>query len=202
MSDSEPFDSEPSDSEPRVLCEVGGLVIAENGPRVLVVDRGNGSPAALAFVVGVIAVVFGGFGALSLAAIGTGHDAGPRAGLSGALLAAGVAAAALSAVMLRRIRRNRSVPLSGYRPVAVFDRAARTFFDGDGRAVAPLDSVTFHRRIQLGSSSPKLVAHTPAGVYVLLRGSPFTGGLGDLDTVLTQAVHGYPPKSRYSPVSV
>jgi hypothetical protein len=44
--------------------------------------------------------------------------------------------------------------------------------------------------MQMGSSSLKLVAQTPAGVYVLLRGNPFTGGLGDLDTVLTSAVHG------------
>jgi hypothetical protein len=32
------------------------------------------------------------------------------------------------------------------------------------------------------------VAETPSGAYVLLRGNPFTGGLGDLDTVLTAAV--------------
>jgi len=44
--------------------------------------------------------------------------------------------------------------------------------------------------MQLGSSSPKLVAQTPGGTYVLLRGNPLTGGLGDLDAVLTTAVHG------------
>jgi len=44
-------------------------VIAEDGPRVLVVDRGNGPPAVLAFVAGVVALVFGGFGAVSLAAV-------------------------------------------------------------------------------------------------------------------------------------
>jgi hypothetical protein len=37
--------------------------------------------------------------------------------------------------------------------------------------------------MQLGSSSPKLVAQTPGGTYVLLRGNPFTGGLSDLDAV-------------------
>ena len=165
-------------------------MIAEDGPRVLVVDRGNGSPAILAFVAGVVALVFGGFGAVSLAAVGTGHGAGHPMGLYVALLAVGVAAATVTVATVRRIRRTRSVPVTGYRPVAVFDRAARIYFDGDGRAVAPLDSVTFHRRMQMGSSSLKLVAQTPAGVYVLLRGNPFTGGLGDLDTVLTSAVHG------------
>jgi hypothetical protein len=90
--------------------------------------------------------------------------------------------------VVRRLRRRQSIPVGHYRPVAVFDRAARVYRDADGHVVAPLDTVTFHRRMQLGSSSAKLVAETPSGAYVLLRGNPFTGGLGDLDTVLAAAI--------------
>ena len=176
--------------EPRILREVGGLVVAEAGPLVLIVDRGNGPPAILAFVASVLALVFGGFGAVTLAAVAAGHDTDLPVGLSAGLLAGGLAAASLAVATVRRIRRTRRVPVSGFRPVAVFDRAARVYLDGDGRAVAPLDAVSFQRRMQIGSSSPKLVATTPTGTYVLLRGNPFTGGLGDLDTVLTTAVHG------------
>ncbi len=176
--------------EPRILREVGGLVIAEAGPLVLVVDRGNGPPAILAFVAGVLALVFGGFGAVTLAAVAAGHDTICRSGCR--------PGCSQSAWRQRLSRWRRSVasavrersPVSGFRPVAVFDRAARVYLDGDGRAVAPLDAVTFQRRMQIGSSSPKLVAQTPTGSHVLLRGNPFTGGLGDLDTVLTTAVHG------------
>ena len=92
-----------SAGEPRVLGEVGGLVVAERGALVLVVDRRSGPPAVLAFVAGVVALVFGGFGAVSLMVIA-----------------------------------------NGTRP------------------------------------------------HVLLRGNPFTGGLGDLDIVLTSAVHAPP----------
>ena len=166
---------------PRILREVGGLVIAEDGALVIVVDRGNGPSAVLAFVTGVVALVFGGFGAVSLATI-------EPAWLGALFIAVGVTAAALTAVTVRRIRRTRSLPISHYRPVAVFDRAAGVYRDGDGQVVAPLNAVTFHRRMQIGSSSPKLVAQTPAGDYVLLRGNPFTGGLGDLDAVLTAAL--------------
>ncbi len=56
---------------PRILREVGGLVIAGDGPLVLVVDRGNGPPVVLAFVTGVVALVFGGFGAVSLVELGS-----------------------------------------------------------------------------------------------------------------------------------
>jgi hypothetical protein len=168
---------------PRVIREVGGLVIAEDGPLVLVVDRRNGPPAVLAFVSGIVALVFGGFGVVSLVAM-------RPLWLGIAFIAVGVGAAAIVAVTVRHIRHTRSLPVSHYRPVAVFDRAARVFRDRDGTVVAPLDGVTFGRRIQIGSSSPKLVAQTPAGAYVLLRGNPLTGGLGDLDKVLTAAVGG------------
>lgn len=181
-----------SAGEPRVLGEVGGLVVAEQGALVLVVDRRSGPPAVLAFVAGVIALVFGGFGAVSLTAVATGHAADLPVGLCAALLAVGLAAAAVATATVRRIRRSRLIPVSSYRPVAVFDRASRLYLDADGRVLAPLDVVTFHRRMQLGSSSAALVAQTPTGSHVLLRGNPFTGGLGDLDTVLTSAVHGPP----------
>ena len=166
---------------PRILREVGGLVIAEDGPLVIVVDRGNGPPAVLAFVTGLVAVVVGGFGVVTLVA-----DPGY---LGAAFLAAGVVAAAVTWAVVRHIRRRRTIPVESYRPVAVFDRAARVMRDADGQVVAPLDAVTFSRRMQIGSSSPKLVADTPSGGYVLLRGNPFTGGLGDLDAVLSAAVH-------------
>lgn len=165
----------------RILREVGGLVIADDGPLVIVVDRGNGPRAVLAFVTGVVALVFGGFGVVSLAA------AGP-VWLGVAFIAVGAVAATVTAAVVRRIRHSRSIPLSDYRPVAVFDRAARTFSDADGRVVAPLDRVSFSRQMQIGSSSPKLVAQTPSGTYELLRGNPFTGGLGDLDIALANAV--------------
>ena len=74
---------------PRILGEVGGLVIAEDGPRVLVVDRGNGPLAIVAFVTGVVAMVFGGFGTLTLFTAAAGHGAGLPLGLCIAMLAIG-----------------------------------------------------------------------------------------------------------------
>ncbi len=179
-------------AEPHVLREVGGLVIAEDGPLVLVVDRGNGPPAILAFVAAVLALVFGGFGLAALTAIAIGRGAGLPVPVCATLLGVGVAAGAIALTTVRHIRRTRSVPLRDYRPVAVFDRAAAVYLDRDGHVLGPLGAVTFQRRMQLGSSSPKLVAQTPTGTYVLLRGNPFTGGLRDLDAVLTTAVHGGP----------
>jgi hypothetical protein len=51
-----------------------------------------------------------------------------------------------------------------------------------------LDQVRFARKLQVGSSSPKLVAVTPGGTKVLRRGNPFDGGVGNVDEVLTAVV--------------
>ena len=44
------------------------------------------------------------------------------------------------------------------------------------------------RKLQIVSSSPKLVAITPGGTHVLKRGNPFEGRVGNVDEVLSAAV--------------
>jgi hypothetical protein len=177
-------------AQPHILAEVGGVAVAEHGPLVVVVDRGTGPLATVAFVLGVMALVFGvfgGFGAATLALTATGGTALPWR-LSAIFLLVGLGFAGAGLGIVGRIRSARARPLSGYRPVATFDRARRLYLDADGVVVAPLDQVRFQRRTQLTSSSPMLVAVTPDGVRTLKRGNPFNGGLGNLEAVLTAAV--------------
>lgn len=177
--------------EPRILADVGGLAVAEQGPLVVVVDRGTGQWATVAFVLGVLALVFGGFGAVTLALSATG-DASLPWWLSAIFLLVGIGLAGATLGALGRIRGAKARPLSGYRPVAIFDLARRVLVDADGVVVAPLDQVRFQRKTQITSSSPMLVAVTPTGTRILKRGNPFNGGLGDLEAVLTAAVFGPP----------
>ena len=44
-------------AEPRIVADVGGLAVAEQGPLVVVVDRGTGPLATVSFVLGVVALV-------------------------------------------------------------------------------------------------------------------------------------------------
>ena len=90
-------------ADPRILGEVGGLVIAEDGPRVLVVDREMAHFAIVAFVTGVVAMVFGGFGTLTLFTAAAGHGAGLPLGLCIAMLAIGAVAAVAVVAMVRRV---------------------------------------------------------------------------------------------------
>lgn len=177
--------------EPHVLADVGGLVVAEHGALVLVVDRGTGPWATVGFVLGVVALVVGGFGADTLAMNATGSPGVPW-WLSAILLLIGIAFAGAALGVRGRIRRATARPVSGYRPVAIFDRARQVFVDSDGAVVAPLDHVRFQTRMQLASSSPMLVVTTPDGTRTLKRGNPFNGGLGNLEAILVAAVFAPP----------
>ena len=166
---------------PQTLADTGGLVVTDDGRRVLVFDRCTGALTVLAFVLGVLAVVVGGFGTVAL--IG----GVPSTALGAAFLAVGLVIAAGAYSVFRKIRRRRSQPLHECRPVAVIDRKLGLFSYGGG-AVIPLDQVRFARKFQIGSSSPKLVALTPGGTHVLKRGNPFDGGIGNVDEVLTASI--------------
>jgi len=167
-------------AEPRILADTGGLVVADDGRRILVIDRGTGTLAVAAFVLSVAALVVGGFGAVALFTI--------SAGLGAAFLAVGVVAAIAAIVAVRKFRQRRAQPLHACRSVAVIDRKLGLFSYAGG-AVLPMDQVRFQRRMQIGSSSPKLVALLPGGTRVLKRGNPFDGGIGNVDEVLTAVVH-------------
>ncbi|MCW2590512.1 MAG: hypothetical protein JWQ86_2939 [Mycobacterium sp.] len=163
----------------QILADTGGLVVTDDGRRVLVFDRNTGGLAVTAFVFGIVALVLLGFGVVASFALSNVVGA--------CFLAAGVAVAVGALVAFRAFRRRRTRPLHECRSVAVIDRKLGLFSYAGG-AVLPLDQVRFQRRMQLGSSSPKLVAVLPRSTRVLKRGNPFDGGIGDVDQVLTAAV--------------
>lgn len=163
----------------QILADTGGLVVTDDGRRVLVFDRNTGGLAITAFVFGIVALVLLGSGVVASFALSNVVGA--------CFLAAGVAVAVGALVAFRAFRRRRTRPLHECRSVAVIDRKLGLFSYAGG-AVLPLDQVRFQRRMQLGSSSPKLVAVLPRSTRVLKRGNPFDGGIGDVDQVLTAAV--------------
>ncbi len=179
-----------SGQPPRVIAEQGGLVVAEDGPHILVIDRGSGLTQVTAFVLMVFTVVFGVFGIVTIVMSARSTDDSPPLLLGLVILAVGLGAAAALLYTLRSLRRIRSAPLSDFVPVAVFDRKDGTYRDHLGEVVGELEQVRFERRVQIGSSSRKLVAVTPKGTYVLKRGNPFGGRIHGMDAVLSTAVFG------------
>jgi hypothetical protein len=169
-------------AEGHVLADTGGLVVTDDGRRVLVFDRRTGGLAVASFVLGVVTLVVGGFGVVALFAL--------PIMVAVAFLAVGVVFGVGTALVFRTFRRRRTQPLNACRSVAVIDRKLG-IFSYSGGALLPLDQVRFQRKMQPGSSSPKLVAVLPGGATrVLKRGNPFDGGIGDVDEVLNATLFG------------
>ena len=167
------------------LFDTGGLVITDDGRRVNVIDRATGGRMIALFVLGVIALIVGGFGVIAMAL------AVPSSGLGAICTGAGLIVAAAAVWILRTVKRRRAQPLGSCRSVAVLDRKLGLFTMAGGGLLS-LDRVCFERRPQIGSSAPKLVAVTPAGTYVLKRGNPFDGSIGNADEILNAVVTGQP----------
>ncbi len=170
-------------AEARILIDTGGLVVTDDGRRVNIFDRCTGALATVAFVLGILTLVVGGFGLVAMVT-----DV-PSATVGAIFVAVGVVLAAVMYRVVMTILRRRKQPLHSCRSVAVIDRKLGLFSYGGG-AIVPLDQVQFARKMQIGSSSPKLVALTPGGTKVLKRGNPFDGGIGNVDEVLTAVVRG------------
>jgi hypothetical protein len=170
--------------QPQVLADTGGLLVTDDGRRVLVIDRRTSALATFAFVLGVLTLVVGGFGLVAF------FTSMPSRALGAIFVAVGLAFALLTFLVVRKIRRRRNQPLNQCRPIAVIDRKLG-LFSYRGGALVQLDQVRFARQLQIGSSSPKLVAMTPGGTLVLKRGNPFDGGLGNVDEILTATAHSH-----------
>lgn len=170
-------------AEPQTLADTGGLLVTDDGRRVLVIDRCTGALTTIAFVSGVLTLVVGGFGLVALIANA------PSRTVGWIFMGFGLAMAVLTFLAARKIRARRNQALSRCRPVAVIDRELG-LFSYRGGALVQLDQVRFARKLQIGSSSPKLVAVTPGGTLVLKRGNPFDGGIGNVDEILTSTAQG------------
>jgi hypothetical protein len=133
--------------ENQVLVDTGGLVVTDDGRRVLVFDRCTGALAVTAFVLGVLTIVTLGFGVVAVV------TSMPSRVLGAVFVAAGVVLAATAFVVVRTMRRRRGQPLHACRPVAVLDRKLG-LFSYRGGALVQLDQVRFARKVQIGSSSP------------------------------------------------
>jgi hypothetical protein len=171
--------SEPTSA--RVIADTGGLVVTDDGRRLLVYDRCTGALTVMAVVLGIVTVVVGGFGAVALI---TGV---PSMVLGAVFLAVGVALAAAVYLLVRKIGHHRGQPLHECRSVAVLDRKLG-LFSYRGGPLIHIDHVRFARRFQISSSAAKLVAVTPGGTKVLKRGNPFDGGVGNVDQLLNAVV--------------
>jgi hypothetical protein len=99
-----------------------------------------------------------------------------------------LAVAALAGVVLwliiKFVRRRHAAPLGALPVLVIFDVPAGQLCSGTGQPVAPLSDVQLGHRFQIGSSSRALEVRWSGGSVVLVRGNPFAGGIGPIESAL------------------
>ncbi len=160
------------------IASGSGLTIISDGDRLLFIDTRTGGLHTAAFVLGLLSLVPLGAGIALFAS-------GPASRLAGMIVICIGAFFSVGFVFtVKVILRRRAVPVGERTPMVVVDLAAGVLRDGAGRQLAPLDAVRFHRQFQMTSSSPALAVSFQGTNLVLVRGNPFAGGLGSLESAL------------------
>ncbi len=159
-----------------LLASCGSTDLLEDGPRLLLVERGGTGRSVTIFVAVIMVVLFGIQAVLSGLVDSVGF---PRevALLFSALF---LVALVVLVVTLRAQRNAARQPASTLPVVLVIDRAQGAVLDPTGRPLTPLSGAVFQRQMQFGSSSSALAVAWNGGSQVIARGSPFTGSVDDI----------------------
>lgn len=164
----------------RALADNGRFVLAEDGARLVFLERRGLVPAWALFVVGLIAGITG------LASVGIAaavHEPGRWLAVAILLAIGGVFAMLLRWLMKRR-RERLARPLAIAEAIAVIDAGAGVLADAAGRTLAPLTGVKFVRVMQATSSSRALAVTWSGGRRTVYRGDPFSGSIDGAVDVL------------------
>jgi hypothetical protein len=149
----------------QVLADNGRFVLAEDGSRLLFIER-RILPSWTVFVPGLLAFIVAANALLQLVA---------GNGVAAAVIAAvAVVSALVLRLALRRRRLARAKPLASADAVVQLDLAGRVLLDGDGRALAALDQVRIEKAMQMTSSARALTVVWPGNRRVVYRGDPLT----------------------------
>jgi hypothetical protein len=68
--------------------------------------------------------------------------------------------------------------------MSIFDFENNNLLSGQQQVISPINKTYLTRKMQLTSSSPELLVCWNGGSLSLVKGNPFSGGIGDIEKVL------------------
>lgn len=163
----------------KMLGTGSGYELVQDGERWLLVDRQIRGLVIAVFVIGLLTFIVGINGLVQLGLAAAGRGGLLVAGLV-MLGVAGLVGTVLWMVV-KKLRAAKQKPIEELPTIAVFDFSSGQLLTGDDQRIAPLEEVEVRRRLQLGSSSPALVAYYGPHSYQLAKGNPFLGGIAGLE---------------------
>lgn len=164
------------------LAASSGTIIYEGQNKLYIAKMPAQWTATFLFVTGVLAFILFSNGVLMLFVFKP-QPAIPQS-LGIILTALGVLFAFISWKVNAYRKKMNSKPVNELECICIIDLAAGTLLDGKQQMLAPLDQVKLNRRMQITSSSPKLVLQWHNNSLTVVEGNPFSGGIADVEKVL------------------
>lgn len=165
-----------------VIAEASGTRLVERGGQWLALDMATGALSIVVFVLGLITFI-GGINGIVWLATGLANAGGHVLGGLVVIAIAGLVGFALSRAVMA-LRRRRSAPNDQLPIKVIFDFDRGQLLNSQGAPLAPLTAVRVDRRLHIGSSAPRLVACWPGGAVEIVKGSPFAGGVSEIESAL------------------
>jgi hypothetical protein len=157
-----------------VIARCNGTLLVEEGGELRIVAQGGGWLGTAVYVTGLLTLIAMVNGLIQLTrSVSVGMP----------LLAFTMLLAAATTALLRRKRAVASSS-GAAAPWLTFDFEARVLRDQAGAVLGSLDQVRAGRVWQLASSSRALRLKTPAGSFVIARGTPFGDSVDEVEDAL------------------
>ncbi len=176
----------PPDPPPplEVVAVHGGYAMADDGRRIVFVNRGTTAASYVRYGLGIMALCAG-INAVEVIARAFGGASGGAASAVGAVIFFALCVGAY-ALIIAWIRRRESRPIRSFTPLLVIDRNTQTLTNASGWALSWIAHAYFFVQHSLLTNTYSLVCITPRGGVVVASGGMFSGGFGDIRAALKQ----------------
>lgn len=164
------------------LAESSGTVIYDIGNKLYITKKPAQWTSTFLFVTGLLAFVFIVNGILQLLLFKNPH--GPFSVAGVLLIALGVVFIVLFWSVLRYRKKINKIPFDELTKICVIDFTNNNLLDAEENILSSLDNVKIDRKMQFASSSPALIFKWNKNKLVVVKGSPFSGGVTAVERAL------------------
>lgn len=163
------------------IAASSGIALYEEGNKIYVTKNGSGAGGTILFVTGLLAFILFANGVLQLTVL---KNQVQEAYLGYALVGLGVVFTFIFWKVRAYQKKTKAAPPETLQHVCIFDFETNNLLTGQQQIIAPISQVYLTRKMQLTSSSPELLVCWSGGSLSLVKGNPFSGGIGDIEKVL------------------
>jgi hypothetical protein len=164
------------------LAVSSGVVLYESENKLYISKESGTATGTLLFVTGLLAFILLGNGILQLTVF---KNQLPNSSKLGMLL---IGIGIILAVVFWKVRsyqkKQAAKPLQQLQTICILDFGTNHLLDSQQRILTPIHEVWLTRKIQITSSSPELLLQWNRGSITIVKGNPFSGGIGDIEKVL------------------